>query len=222
LTAGFVVAVLAAGCDSYSSEMDGDCVERLVWQGHDWGGTRGRPPLGPRLGRTATLGCSGEPARQVTIYGVRGVDPSVAIAVQPHGSHRWLGLGPGYIAESPRHPLHRLLFGAHEPDEYVDQVCRRPRSLPARARTTPIYEGRPLRVAAERPADRRYLRGRNVGGVLTLDVRSVLKGVDRGGVPFVKAGDRLRLVLRACVYGPQAPDGLRGLHKLIVVRLARA
>jgi hypothetical protein len=55
-----------------------------------------------------------------------------------------------------------------------------------------------------------------------LDVRSVLKGVDRGGVPFVKAGDRLRLVLRACVYGPQAPDGLRGLHKLIVVRLARA
>jgi hypothetical protein len=221
LTAGLVVAVLAAGCESYSSEMEGDCEERLVWQGHDWGGARGRPPLGARLGRTWTRGCGDERNERVTIYGVRGVDPSVAIAVQPRGTHRYLGLAPGYIVESPRHPLHRLLFGAHEPNEYADQICRRPRSVPARARTTPIYQGRPLRVAAERSADRRYLRGHNVDGVLAFDVRSVLDGVDRRGVPFVKAGDRLRLVLRACVYGPQAPDGLRGLHKLIVVRLER-
>jgi hypothetical protein len=84
--------------------------ERLVWKGQDYGGDRYKPPLGERLGWTATLGCKGEPNRQVTIFKVRGVSPSIAIAVKPDGQRRFLGLGPGYIVESPRHPLHRAVF----------------------------------------------------------------------------------------------------------------
>jgi hypothetical protein len=128
-----VAAALAAGCGE-GADLQGDCEERLVWNGHDYGGTRARPPLGERLGRTATLGCGGEPNRRVTIFGIRGVSPSVAIAVRPDGEPRFLGLGPGYIVESPRHPLHRAVFGSDdEPDAYKGQRCRTPRSVLARA-----------------------------------------------------------------------------------------
>jgi hypothetical protein len=82
-----------------------------------------------------------------------------------------------------------------------------------------VYETKWLRVGAERTADRRYLRGGNVGGILSLDARSELEGLDREGVPYIEAGDRLRAILRACVAGPEAPPGLRGLNKLIVVRI---
>lgn len=98
------------GCAEQVGDMDGECVERLVWKGQDYGGDRYKPPLGERLGRTATLGCKGEPNRQVTIFKVRGVSPSIAIAVKPDGQRRFLGLGPGYIVESPRHPLHARFF----------------------------------------------------------------------------------------------------------------
>jgi hypothetical protein len=49
------------------------------------------------------------------------------------------------------------------------------------------------------------------------DERDIL--FDRGGIPFVEAGDRFGLLLRVCGYGPEAPQGLRGLAKLVVVRL---
>jgi hypothetical protein len=197
-----------------------DCVERLVWDGHDCAGTRERPPLGARLGRTATLGCLGEALRRVTIFAVRRVDPSVAIVVRPDGDRRFLGLGPGYIVESPRPPLHRAIFGSDdEPDAYRDQRCRRRRAVLARAVTTPLYEKRPLSVTSERPADRRYLRGDGVHSVVSFDAWSAIKGFDRGGVPFIEAGDRFRLLLRACTYGPAAPPGLGGIDQRIVVRL---
>jgi hypothetical protein len=214
-----VAAALAAGCGE-GADLQGDCEERLVWNGHDYGGTRARPPLGERLGRTATLGCGGEPNRRVTIFGIRGVSPSVAIAVRPDGEPRFLGLGPGYIVESPRHPLHRAVFGSDDaPDAYEGQRCRRPRSVVARAVTTPVYEDKPLKVAAARRADRPYLRGRGVRGQVSFDAGSAIEGFDRGGVPFIEAGDRLRLLLRACTYGPEADPGLRGISKLVVARL---
>jgi hypothetical protein len=220
LAVSILAAALAAACAG--SELHQDCVERLVWKGHDYGGTMGRPPLGERLGRTATLGCGGEPSRRVTIFSIRGVSPSVAIAVQPRGGHRFLGLGPGYIVESPRHPLHRAVFGTDdEPDAYEGQRCRPPRSVLARAVTTPVYEEKPLTVAAARGADRAYLRGRGVRGEVSFGAGSAIEGFDRGGVPFIEAGDRLRLLLRACTYGPEADPGLRGISNLVVVRLGR-
>jgi hypothetical protein len=221
ILAGFLAcAALASGCGRDEAGLVGECVERLVWKGRDYGGLRHQPLLGERLGRTATLGCAGEPLHRVTIFEVRGVSPSIAIAVQPVGRRRYVGLGPGYIVESPRHPLHRAAYGGEdEPDHYADHHCRRPRTLPVRVLTTPVYETKWLRVGAERTADRRYLRGGNVGGILSIDARSELEGLDREGVPYIEAGDRLRAVLRACVAGPEAPPGLRGLNKLIVVRI---
>lgn len=135
-----VAAVTAVGCEG--AGLQGQCVERLVWKGREYGGTGALPPLGHRLGRTATLGCDGEPSRQVTIFGVRGVSPSVAVAVRADGERRSLGLGPGYIVESPRHPLHRAVFGADdEPDAYglVSCTCAARASPRTRMRSMPAF-----------------------------------------------------------------------------------
>jgi hypothetical protein len=224
MVASLALAVtVASACQSDDLESRQECVERIVWHGQEYGGTRHRAPLGERLGRTATLGCRGEPNRHVAIFSVQGVRPAVAIAVRPDGGARFLGLGAGYIVESRRHPLHRAVFETdHEPDAFAHQRCRRPRIVMARALTTPVYQTKSLVIAAERRADRRYLRGDGVRGVVSFDAGSTIHGFDRGGVPFVKAGDRFRVVLRACTYGPEAPPGLRGLDRLVVVRLGPA
>jgi hypothetical protein len=210
----------AVGCQN--AELEGDCLERLVWKGQEYGGLRGRPPAGESLGRTWTYACK-ERHQRVRIRRLIGVHPSIGVAVQPRGRHRYIGLGPGYIVESPRHPMHRAAFGSdNEPDEYEYQRCHAPRTVPARALATPIHENRALTVAAERRRHTGYIEGRGVQGVLSFDARSVVEGFDRHGVPHIRAGDRFRARLRACRYGRDAPDGLRGLAKLIVVRVTRS
>ena len=47
--------------------------------------------------------------------------------------------------------------------------------------------------------------------MLSLDAGTVIEGLERGGIPYVERGERLRLALRACQGGPQADEGLRGL-----------
>ena len=66
------------------------------------------------------------------------------------------------------------------------------------------------------------MNGRRVRGVLSLDAGTVIEGLERGGIPYVERGERMRLVLRACRGGAQADEGLSGLDWLVVVRMARA
>ena len=65
------------------------------------------------------------------------------------------------------------------------------------------------------------MAGRGVQGILTMDARTKFAdGLERLGVPYVEAGDRLRLRLRACRFTREAEPGLRGLAQLNVVRVA--
>jgi hypothetical protein len=223
--AALVAALCCAvsiSCTEGGEDLEGECVERLVWKGRDYGGDSYRPRLGDRLGRTATLDCDGSPNRRITVFSIPAVSPSVAIAVKPDGDRRFLGLGPGYIVESPRHPLHSAVFGSKDrPDVFRDQRCRPHRVVLARAVTTPVYGTKWLTVAAERPADRPYLRGRGVRGTVTFDATTALDGLERNGAPYIATGDRLRLTLRACRFGPEADPGLRGIASLVVVRAHR-
>jgi hypothetical protein len=78
-----------------------------------------------------------------------------------------------------------------EPDAYEDQRCRPPRRVGARVVTTPIYEQKWFTVAAERPADRRYLRGRNVGGIVSVGCRHRDRG-PRSQRRSLRSGRRAR------------------------------
>jgi hypothetical protein len=221
-------AVMGAGCEDASESTTGgstgDCAERLVWQGREYAGLRHRPPLGEPVG-TTTLRCDGEPSSRVQFLRLKGVDTSVAIGVRPKGKPRlvggpYVGLGPGYVVQSPRHPFHRAVFGADdEPDEYQGRRCDPPRTVLARALNTPLADRRGLVVAAERPSDQTYLNADFVRGSVSFDVSSEIRGFDRGGVPYVERGDRFRLRLRACVLDAGSDD--KGSRRLVVVRLDR-
>jgi hypothetical protein len=215
----------AIACDAKGPEADGDCLERLFWRGVEYAGHPHRPVFAERLGMTSTRAC-GEPHERVTIYRIRGVHPSVAVAVrrkQPGGRRRYLALGPGYFVQSPRHPLHRVLFGSDaRPAPYGGLVCGSPRTVTARVVRVPLGEERWLTVREQRPGDRRFLLGRNVGGSLSIFADSIITGLDRGGIPHVKRGQDLRLVLRACRGGPASEDWLRGLAFLVVDRMSDA
>jgi hypothetical protein len=229
LTVGLVsvglAAVLALGCRDGAPKANGDCVERLMWRGAEYAGHPHRPAMTEQLGRTTTIACD-EPFEEVSIYRIPDVHPSVAVGVRrdrPGGRRRFLGLGPGYIVQSPRHPFHRVVYESDElPNAYDGQVCRRPRAVDARVIRTPMGDERWLTVRAVAPDDRRYVQGRGVRGVLSIDAGTVIDGLDRGGIPYVKSGQRLRLRLRACRGGPQAEEGLRGLAWLVVVGMSSA
>ena len=218
-----LAAALAVGCQEGPLAFEGDCEERLFWRGAEYAGHPQRPALTELLGHTTTRAC-GKPHEQVEVYRIGRVDPSVAIGIrreQPGGRRRFLGLGPGYIVQSPRHPFHRVVYESDElPDAYDGQVCRRPRAVDARVIRTPMGDERWLTVRAVAPDDRRYVQGRGVRGVLSIDAGTVIDGLDRGGIPYVKSGQRLRLQLRACRGGPQAEEGLRGLAWLVVVGMS--
>jgi hypothetical protein len=225
LAAGLLACATAAGlaCGAREPEAEGDCVERLFWRGVEYAGHPHRPAFAERLGATTTRAC-GKPHQRVAIHRVRDVHPSVAIAVkrdEPGGRRRFLALGPGYVVQSPRHPLHGVLFGSDErPAPYRGLVCRSPRTLTARVVRAPLGEERWVRVRGMRPGDRRFLRGRNVDGNLSIFADSVIEGLDRGDIPYVEAGKRVRLALRACRGGPAAEEGLRGLTFLVVDRMS--
>ena len=223
---GLCTAAAFAGCQrSEVQSFEGECVEELVWRGVDWAGHPHRPAFGERLGRTKTLAC-GKPFQGVTIHRILGIDPSVAIAVkrdEPGGRRRYLSLGPGYVVQSPEHPFHRVVYGSDDlPDAYEDQICRGKRTVLARVTRAPLGDERWLTVRAARSKDARFVQGRGVRGVLSIDAGTAVEELERGGIPYVERGERLRLVLRACRGGPQADEGLRGLDSLVVVRMARA
>ncbi len=221
----FVIAVLAvlpllAACSD--PELEGDCVERLFWKGREYDGLRSKVEPGPLVGRAASFAC-GEHLGTVALRRVPGVRPSIAVVVSPRGQRSYVGLGAGYLIESPAHPFHDEMVGSmwNEPDRYDLQRCGPPRDVPARALRTPLPIERPLQVAALRAKDRRYVTGRGVQGILTMDARTeIADRLDRLGVPYVEAGDHVRLRLRACRFTRQAEPGLRGLAQLNVVRVA--
>ena len=74
---------------------------------------------------------------------------------------------------------------ADELHAYDGQVCRR-RAVDARVIRTPMGDERWLTVRAVAPDDRRYVQGRGVRGVLSIDAGTVIDGLDRGGIPYVK------------------------------------
>ena len=159
----------------------------------------------------------------MSIHRIAGVDPSEAVGVRRRGKRSHLALGPGYVVQSPRHPIHRVLYGTDERSRpYDGLICRRPRTLLARVSRAPVGDERWLTARAERPRDRGFLGGRNVRGNLSVFAASAIEGLDRRGIPYVARGQRLRLTLRACRGGPAGEDWLRGLAFLVVDRTSAA
>jgi hypothetical protein len=222
------VAVLLTGCGREKSREDAapdvvDCLAQLEWNGVAYrsSGDLVKPiVLGKPLGKGRIPGCGNDPVyQQLNVVGIRGVSPSVAVAVASDDwPYAWLA--PGYIVESTLHPLHKSVFGSVEkPDAEDGFDCGRTRAIRARAVTTPVFDVQPLTVEAEDDQLRSFLLREDVDGIVTLDAHSVVNGFERDGIPFLKTGDEFSLTLRECV-GKAAEAGLAGLRRLVIKELS--
>lgn len=218
----FAVALLAAGCGGEESRERGvsepDCTAQLVWNGvahHSSGARVGPSLLGKPLGRGRIPGCGGDAAYQVNVVRIRGASPQVAVGVEGNDwPYAWLA--PGYILESPLHPLHDSVFGsAEKPDAEEGFNCGGMRAIRARALTTPAFDIQPLTVETEDNQLQSFLLREDVDGIVTVDAHSVVSGFERDGIPFLKAGDEFSLTVRECV-GKATEAGLAGLRRLVV------
>ena len=220
-----VVAILLGGCGGDEAREEGlpepDCLARLDWSGVTYrsSGDLVKPHvLGKRLGEGHIPGCGEDPGYDVSVVRIRGVSPAVAVGI---GGNDWpyAWLAPGYLPESPRHPIHDAIYGSpREPNAEDGYDCRLPRTLRARAASTPSFDVEPLHVEAEDDDLQGFLLREDVDGIVTVDADTVIEGFERDGIPFVRTGDEFSLVLRECMGKPGEP-GVAGLRRLVVEEL---
>jgi hypothetical protein len=119
------------------------------------------------VGQRRIPGCVDDPAAEVNVARIQGVDPAVAVAVEG-GDWPYAWLAPGYLVDSPRHPLHDAIYGSpDEPNAEDGFLCGRPRALRAHALNTPAHDLAFLTVADEDEAAQPFLRRNGVDGIVT-------------------------------------------------------
>lgn len=204
--------LLLAGCgesDEPRSEPDPglDCAYPLAWNGveyeigievtKDW-------RLGPALGPGVVLGCGSDelgyyPDEDVDVRSVEGVDSDLAVAALLKDSPRSLiWVAPGYLIESPRHPLHEALADNWGYTELRDTfTCKATLRTRGRSLTTPNL-GQGLEVVAVNPAVEELLVAPGGNRSVAVDPETEITGFDRNGVPHVSAGDEFVLVVSTC------------------------
>jgi hypothetical protein len=184
-----------------------DCLYPLVWDDRYYEPAVELPAswkLGAALGPGVVLGCGSEtqgyyPDESVDVRGVAGIHSSIAVATRLEGSSRaGIWAAPGYLIESPRHPLHEPLAPNWGDAELRDEfTCEETFRTRARSLTTPEL-GQGLEVVAVNPAVEELLVAPGGNRHVALDPATEITGLVRNGVPYVRKGDELMLVVSAC------------------------
>jgi hypothetical protein len=222
-----LLALAAAGCDVGNPAMnDGDCAAHFTWNGVEYGGVANASveDLGDgTIGPSVVRGCPNDPPLDVTVHRVRGVDPSVAVGVayDTEPGHMTIWGHPGYVIESPLHPLHRAAYRTDDRPAAtrIGYRCDEPRRFRVRVVAVQWPGGIPMKVRPLRKADRAYLLGDGMAGDVNLYAGSDLRVERRHGIPFVAIGDRGTVVLRDCVGTREAGPGFEGLRTFVVDEL---
>jgi hypothetical protein len=210
-----VLLLTAAGCswrDEQGVEVatepaaNLDCLYPLVWDDQRYEPAVELPrsweadePLGPGV----VLGCGSPelgyyPDEDVEVRSVEGIHPSIAVAAHWHDSAEWaVYAAPGYLIESPRHPLHEALAENWGYADSPDYTCDRTLRTRGRSLTTPEL-GQGLEVVAVNPAVEELLVAPGGNRWVAVDPKTELIGFDRNGVPHVREGDDLMLVVNVC------------------------
>lgn len=184
-----------------------DCAYPLAWNEveyevgvdltKDW-------KIGPALGSGVVLGCGSDemgyyPDEDVEVRSVEGVDSAIAVAALLEDAPRpIIWVAPGYLIESPRHPLHRALAPNWGYAELrAGFTCKERLRTRARSLTTPGL-GQGLEVVAVNPAFEELLVAPGGNRHVALDPKTEVSGFDRNGVPYVRDGDEFMLVVSVC------------------------
>jgi hypothetical protein len=176
------LCLVAVGCGEQDELGEsGACASGIVLNGDLYVGMAipgPDPKAGPPVDGGIEPACndSGPPFesdREIGLREVPGVPPEVA--VYPEWEISTTYVNAGYRTELPSHPLHDRIHGSGD----------RPRHRPRGRRCRLDGEVVSMFAPAIRTGDRRL--------GFSVDVRTRIDGFDRGGLPYLKRGDRVRI-----------------------------
>jgi hypothetical protein len=179
-----VAALNAGGCTLDGSTREparsSSCASAVQWNGNIYFGNALAMPHGRRLGTGTIPPCeSGATAQRVSLNRLRGVNPTVALAVV--GDQDTVFLAEGFFPQLASHPVHQAIRRRSGP-------LPRPRRCRSRfERTGTVTAVRPLLLRSE---------GDSVAIELYADTR--IRGFLRAGVPYLQVGDRIIVRGRVC------------------------
>jgi hypothetical protein len=202
-----VVGTLGATGILATAALGTSCADAIEWDGGLYispGTVRGVPDRGASLGNGEIPDCTEEggrcapPGKAVEVFGLEGVDPSVAVATR-----KGVYLAPGTFPALPDHPLHELVFGSPSTPNYR-KGCGEPFAF-----TGEVIDqaGFSLIVdPAGTPPDQvgEWLDADGYIWV-EVDAYSLVEGFDRNGVATIENGTPVEVTARMC-----EPDEIGG------------
>lgn len=189
-------AALAGGCgllggSAREAARSSSCGSAVQWNGNIYFGNALAMPHGPRAGTGTIPPCeSGDKPRRVALNRLRGVNPSVALAVA--GDHDSVFLAEGFFPELASHPVHEAIRRRSGP------LLRPQRCRSRFERTGTVTAVRPL-----------YLRSSNGTTAVSLYADTRITGFLRAGEPYLRAGDRIIVRGRVCAERTRFADRIR-------------
>ena len=190
-----VAALTAGGCavggSTRESARSSSCASAVQWNGNIYFGNALAMPHGRRVGTGTIPPCeSGDDPRRVPLNRLRGVNPTVALAVA--GDHDSVFLAEGFFPQLAGHPVHEAIRRRRGP-------LLRPRRCRGRfERTGTVTAVRPLLLRSGRD---------NVAIELYADTR--ITGFLRAGEPYLQVGDRIVVRGRVCAERTMFGDRIR-------------
>ena len=166
------------------------CAPILTWRGTVYSGgftTRGLE-FGLRIGTAYVPDCPnpGEkegPPTPVTLLRVVGIRPAIAVGTR-HDREPYLA--EGFFIESPRHPLHRKIFGRRSPDETRGWSCGTRFRRSGRVTSAPPFN---LRIA---------YRNRRQADFFVDANTDFSTHLTRFGVPYLAVETRVTVIATRC------------------------
>jgi hypothetical protein len=199
-----LLTVLAAGCSAQQDPLRDECAGHFAWKGVEYDGLGPDPHVHPHgsdvLGRGGVRGCENELVSPGDVVRLAGVDPRVAVGLEPDDPQAGFGVfgRPGYVIDSAAHPAHRFVYDdPARPRWRIGYACGPRMTLRVVATNTPRGSYASFMVRGVRPRDRRALRAARWNNVrIPGDVR--VSGLMRHGAPYLAGGDRVTVTVRAC------------------------
>lgn len=184
---GCVIALSAAavigGCSlggGGETDATSSCASAVRWNSDIYFGNQIRMPRAARVGTGVIPPCdSGDTPRRVALHRLRGVDPTVAVAVA--GDDDTVFLAEGFFLQLAGHP--------------VREATERRRGPPTGPRRCSGEFAQTGTVTAVQPL---LLRSRRGEVAISLHARTRVTGFLRAGEPYLQIGDRLTIRGRVC------------------------
>jgi hypothetical protein len=204
-----IVALVAATGLLVGVSSDASCADMIEWKGvrYEAANLEGAIHFLTRVGKANVPSCIDEDGAgcsvsrgatdERSVYRLPGVEPAVAVGARgPFG--RTMYLAPGYFLQLPDHPLHIRVYGSsRRPNEQARWQCGAAIDLVGRVVNQTPGLGRTFNVRFEGDrVERQY-----GWTALFVDAYTTIRGFDRGGLPYIEEGDRLRATVRECTSG---------------------